>query len=89
MWLPQCPTIGALSRLLVEWTADGGPVGPAYGKPVYLPRTRPIYPTAPSGNPGDEAIAIFQNADSPARQAGLLDGRVLLARNPLGRSVIG
>ena len=77
MWLPQCPTIGAVSRLPVEWTADGGPVGPAYGKAVYHSRSRPIYRTARAGNPGDETITIFQNADSPARQAGLLDGRVL------------
>ena len=53
-------------------------VGPLYDKKVYLPRTHPIYTTAPSVNPWRRGKSYF----SPTRQAGLLDGRAVIARNP-------
>ena len=54
--------------------------GPLYDKPVYLPRTHPIYTTAPSVNPWRRGKSYF----SPTRQAGLLDGRAVGARNRRG-----
>jgi|ERR1019366_195126 hypothetical protein len=49
--------------------------GPVYEKAVYLPRTHPIYTTATSVNPWRRGKSYF----SPTRQAGLLDGRAVVA----------
>lgn len=64
------------------WADDSGACGPFSRKPVYLPRTHPIYPTVPSANPWRRGNS-YTPACLSARQTGLLDGRAVPASNCL------